>query len=827
MAGELNGEDNKQINSHYDKEFSPKSTLANAEKNASQGGGSSQEGESDSGDNAGWEYKGGQGKSGDDLKDAEKNSIDAGDTGKEPGEKRKNAVARAYGALGGNKKWLLAGGLGSAIVTVLLFIAIISILAPFKTVHFATVLRSVGMARFQMYMKKVYAGTILDAAVLTDRSPIGSTVSDKLKGRTMLDRLRGINPPKQLKQLGTSGVLKFDFDTEKTWGGLKSTSGFKGVELYGQSLTLDEFSDKLFGKTYAELNGKSIQAKRQKLTVDKAFTDAIKNGLDDQLALESRAARSGTYNGFRRVSGISMTKWADKARSYAGKKPTEARKANLEESLKNIDGPNGPPKSGIKGVQDDADAVREEAIKAAQEGKTTTPGQTRSKWAQRAKLAGNVSDGVFLTTVACIIHDLNNSFKEAQEATPDRAARAGHDAITAGDQVSEGDSVAEAFSADGDLWGDAEQAVYYKKAVGEPVSDEDMTKQVAQVPDIRGPSGALVDTIGVADEVLKAAFGGGIVGSIPGLGDLRDKGIDKGCEALLNQYVQFGIAGVEITFAVASAGATKGLTAAVKAFISGGLQLAAGYGVGHLLGSMIDKATQSYAGMDYSAATTGPQKYNNAAVGVDYLEQVGARKMSYGRPLSDVEARNSQAVALDELRQENSQKPLTERYFALSNPFSLASQMLVKVPSSATNLAENSRTTLTSAASILLSPSKLIHTMSGVFASSNRLVFAEGFGATGSGHGVDQWGFTTDEFNKIQTDPDFEWEPLSEYVEANWDDMEQDYRACYTFEKQIETPKQCTAGLLGSDKALKWRWYNAKSDGALVLSGDVNKQEDQ
>ncbi len=828
MAEGLNDE-GKRIGEHYDKSLSPQghgaSSLGDAERKATGGGqndsGNSQESSAD--------------RTADDLSSAETNASgdDSGDDDSlysgsdgndDQGNAAKSGIANLLGKMPGGKKgkWalLFAGGGGAAILTVVIIVVLISVLAPYRSVHFATVLRSVGMARFQMYMKRTYAATVLDAALLTDKSPIGSTASDKLKGRTMRDRLFGVNIDKQLRQLGTEGALKFDFQDERRWGGLRSNITFSGVELYGQKIDLNDVSDKLWGKPYAELS------RKERLTTDKSFTDAIKNGLNDQMALEGRGVRSSVFNGFRRVSGISMTKWADKARKYAGAKPAEARKLNLEESLKNVDGARVPPKSGIREIQNDADAVREDSIKAAQEGKTTTPGQTRSKWANRAKVTGNISEGVLLTTIACIVHDLNNSFKEGQKDTPDKAAAVGHDALTGGSQVQSGETQLEAVGGESDLWKDAEQSVYYKKAVGQPVSNEEMTTQVPQVPDIRGPSGALVNTVGYADELLKAAFGGALVGAIPGLSDLRDKGIDEGCSILLNQYVQFGIAGAEITFAVASAGATKGITAGIKAFFAGTLQLAAGVGVGHILGSMIDRATSSYAGMDFSAATTGPQKYNNASVGVDYLTQVGDRQIAYGRLMTDAEARQSQAVAMDELRQENSEKSFTERYFALNNPYSLASQTLIKMPSSMGELGTSIRSTLASTASILLSPTKLINSLSGTLASSNRLVFAEGIGAVGSGHGVDEWGHTPQEEERFATEEDFTWENLAAYVEPQWDELEKDYRDCYTFEKQIDRPEKCTVAFLSTDRALKWQRYNALSDAAVVLSGDVNKGDE-
>lgn len=823
MAGGLNDE-GQRISDHYDNGFSPKSreSLGDAERNSTSstpndGGASS--------DNSR------QYKSGDDLQNAESNVANKSNslyTGSEGGGDgntgggNKSAVSKAIKGFAGKKKWFFLAGAGGAslLTTLAIVLLIFYFLAPFKNVHFAQILRSVGMARFQMYSKRTYARTIFDAAVLTDSSPKGSSVANSLKDRTMLDRLRGINPSKQLLQLGNQGALKFDFEGGTKWGGLKKTINFSGVELYGQKVSLDQMSREQHSKPYAELD------KADKIDVQKSFGAAIQDGLEQQLALDGRGVRSSAFNGFRRASGITMTKWKDPAK-YADKTPDEARKLNLEESMANIDGERAPPKSGIKQIQDDADKARADAIKAAQDGKTTSPGQTRSKWAARARTYSNVSTGVLYVTLACIVHSLNSSFQQAKDDTQDKAAAAGSDAVTSGDQALRGEAPLEAMTAESDLWGDADQAVYYKEAVGQPVSQDEKVKQSAQVADIRGPSAALGTTVEYADKVLTGVFAGGLITSvIPGLGSLQSKGIDKGCELLLNQYVQFGIAGVEIGVAVGSAGATEGFLAGVKAFVSGGLQLAAGFGVGQLLGSMIDKTTQAYAGGDYSATATGPQKYNNAAVGLDYMSQTGDRQV-YGRPLTNSEAQQSQAVAMADLSHQNRQKSFTERYFALSNPFSLASQTLIKTPTSWSDMATSGRNTLASMASLLLSPVKLINSVSGMLASANRLVFAEGIGATGSGHGVEEWGFTEQEWDTVSTDPNYTWDKLAAFVEPNWDELEGKYRECYTFVKQSERPEKCTNSYLGTDEALKWRIYNAESDAAVVVSNDVNKGDDQ
>lgn len=685
---------------------------------------------------------------------------------------------------------------------------LITLLAPFKTVHFAEVLRSAGFARFQLTLQRQYTRTIFDAAVLTDQS--NGTAANGLKGRTMLDRLRRINPDKQLLQLGNEGKLKFIFENEKKWGGLKTTNNFLGVELYGERFTLDNTARSLgIGDSYGELNNK------EKLRVENAFGERIAAGMNEQLVSEGRAFRSEVYNGFRRVTGIKMIKWPDRAREFVGLKPSEARKLSLEESLKNIDGEGTRPKSGLSAVQEEADQIREERIKAIQDGKVDvrTPGEVRSKWAKRARVASKVSTGAFLITVACVFHDLNNAFEGAENEVSDRAARMGHDALTAGDQVKRGDvESARAIQGDSDGWNDAERSAIYKQMGGEKVTEDEMIETATEIPDIRGPSGALRDTVGVVDEIL----------TVGGIGDEIG---DAACPILLNQYVQFGIAGVELAFATVSAGATQGVMAGARAFLSLSTQIAVGMGLGQLLGTMLDKQVQAYAGTDYSATTVGPARFSQAAVGVDYLQETGNRKVEYGRPLSNAEAKEAQAVAMENLRYQNSQKSFTERYFALDNPYSLASQTLIKTPTSLTSIASTIRDGLTDTASILVSPGKLIGGLSSVFVSPSQTVQAAGGGIWGADHGVKQYGWTEAEWKKISNDTDYSWQNLATFVEPKWDELEGKYRKCIDFDRQSDQPDECTREYMASDEALKWRAYNVRSDAAEQLGGDVSKGE--
>jgi len=65
-------------------------------------------------------------------------------------------------------------------------------LSSFKAVHFSTVLRSAGFARFNLYNSRMFAQTAFDAAVLSE----GSTGSLKIEeGRIpLISRLKRLIP---------------------------------------------------------------------------------------------------------------------------------------------------------------------------------------------------------------------------------------------------------------------------------------------------------------------------------------------------------------------------------------------------------------------------------------------------------------------------------------------------------------------------------------------------------------------------------------------------------------------------------------------------------
>lgn len=709
--------------------------------------------------------------------------------------------------MGGTTKkglWLAGGGaLGGLTMLFLVVITIFSLLGNLKNVHFATMLRTVGLARFHYVMQKKFSATIFDAAVLTDKST-GSAAK----------ALKSASPPRQLRQLGTEGLLKFEFEKGSSFGGIKKTNQFKGVEIDGKQFSLDEMSKGLgYGDNFNKLS------RSEKRAVRLEFSEQVKFGMNEALKGESRFFRAKALENIRKVAGIRMVKWPDKARMYLGKSPKDARKLNLDDLKENVDGDDTKPKSKLKAIQDEADAAQDDAERAALNGES--PGQTRTRWANTLRTTTRVSAAVFVTTTACIVHDMANSFEEAKKETEMRAMRLGHDALTAGGQTVEGDVYAEAPNADGARWDNAEKSVLYKQATGESKMTKNDQQQLSEIPSVGGPATTFASVIQVVDEVIfKQSVGGSLVDKLLGSVGVEKSLADIECNVLLNQYVQYSLAGTELAISIGSAGATGGVISALKAAISGALVAAGTIGLGQLLGTLIDKAVASYAGLDYGATQSGEPLYNQSQVGVNMVAQTGDRRVNYGRPLTDNEAKDAQEVAMANVKKEISEKPFAYRYFAIENPFSLTGALVARAPSNFTDLGHSARSELSSIASVFSTPQQLLSSIGSVFM-PNRYAHAEqGQNVTQAGD-VGAWSWTDAEQKRLDTEEKFETDEIDAYFDEHEDDLREKFDKCYTYELQADKPEDCTVGYLSSDEALYYRAHEVNITYADMIAGGI------
>lgn len=721
---------------------------------------------------------------------------------------------------------LLVGG-SVGLGTVAIIVTLLMLIGSLKNVHFATVLRSAGFARFNYVMKKQFAQTVFDAAVLTDES----TGRLELGERSLIDKLRRINPEKQLAKLGREGTLKFDFEGENRWGGLSRTNTFRGIEVNGKAINLDELAK----QSFPERSGFNDLSFRERLRVRAQFVDLAKEGLADRLALEGRSFRGSVYKGLREASGISMSRWRQAARDYAGKTPAEARIQNVEDTVRNVEGDTPRPSSISSDINEQAEAEHQAAFDEAS-GKVkngTRMSERRVRLAERADAMGKFSSIVLASTVACIVHDLDNSFEGLETNREQQVLRFGHDIQTTSDQTRDGKVVAEAVGAENARWEGSQNAAYYKAVQNKPLSPADL-QQIEETPDIRPPNLLFANVISAVNEAIEYSVGGGAIEAathLPIIGsNIKDgqvKLINGGCTVILNEYVQYSLAAIEIGVAIFTAGGSEALAQSIMQGIKVSLTMAGFVAGGHVVGTMIEKALDSYANTEYSGLATGESLFNQGYVSTDLLQQTGTRKVNFGRPLTTAEAGNAQAVAMNDLKAESRQRPLRDRYFAIENPYSLIGNLASVTP---TNLTSTSQAMAGLLGSLPVNLASAVgHFSSSLTKPLSKSAFAdissieEKYGTKG----VEEWGFSVDELNKIDTDEAYSTDRLVEFVEPQLDALDAKYLPCYTYDFQTEPSEACTQDIrnqLASEEGLKWRTYRARSYAADVLAGNLSNE---
>jgi hypothetical protein len=720
---------------------------------------------------------------------------------------------------GGHKKAWAAGFAGGTLVLFAgVLIAIFMFLGNFKNVHFAEILRSVGMARFTYSMRQAYSRTIFDSVVLTDKST--GSLADNLKGmrKSQLNRL---------KQFSVDQNVKFEVDKGSKLDQIRGNNIFQGLSVDGTDYRLNDYAKAAFDKDYNKLSY------RERLTVRSQFNIASRNALNEALGTYSLFQRFKIYQTLRSAAGIRMFKWADKAREYFGKSPQEARKLNVDETIQAVDEGSERPKTGVDAIDEEADKAQEDAKKAAESG-AKNAGQVRTSWAKALRTTTKVSDAVFVTTAACIIHSLSNSLDQTQEQTQKQALRLGQDPITTRGQIAEGDVVAEAVAADSDRYDEAEKSVAYKQATGEGKLTPDDVQQISDVPNIEGPSGTFKDVIGGVNDFIETTTVGGpwISGILDAFGadGFKGKLTDKACNVILNQYVQYSIAGGEVLVSIVSAGATKGVIAGIKAAITGGLQIAGSIGLGELLGSLLDKAVGSAAGLDYSGTETGVPLFNQEYVGVTSYEAYGSRSVLMGAPGSKEDTQKLQKTAMNDVYEQNSQLPFMQRYFAIDNPYSLTGKAIAIAPTNFADLADMIRSGLGSVAAIFSTPQQMFGTIGNIFMPHQYASAEEDVNLVGLG-GVKPWILDDDEQAMMDT-PEFDWPANQDYYEAHKDQLDKDYGQCYAdgTELQSQIPDVCystveengkTVPYLKTDAARHYRFYYLEQHMAELGTGDI------
>lgn len=774
------------------------------------------------------------------LNNLEKNKgYDAYDLTKNAKGKLFNPAETGKGVLKKGLKHLVRRHKRALFVTLLVNVMVAIVLlalffvAPFKSVHFETVMRSANFARFQLLVRKHFSAVVFNAAVLTQDS-VGN-----FRNSPLVRQIRLAVPDSQLEQLGREGKLQWEFNANNTFGQefLPIRETLKAVVIDGKRYEIDQFAKDAFGKNYSELTT------RQRWTVQNNFIKAVNVELGDLMALTDRYVRWNPMVQLHQRTGVRLVKWLNAARDYAGLDPDEANGKFAEETAERVrDGPASEveePKSSIDDINEDAQYAKDEQVKAAKEGRP--PGVLRSKLGAKAQVARGISDAVFASTAYCIGRELTFAFgsPEAQMDRQAQAVRMGSDLATTSDQIKSHDVVPEAVGASNHKWDsqgstpDAGDSVLYRRITGqEPVSSATQGQQVPWL-DQTQVLGEWADEFNFLGETIGSGSILGSIGSLLGIDFISDgskKINDTICKALLNEYVQYGIAGAEIIFAIATLGASKGVTAGIKAGLELTFHFAAGVGLDILLTELMKWVVKEYARLYFTGLEQGSDRFNQGYVAQNSIAQNTDRNVNYGRPMDQNETNASQQVAMEALRAENENKSFSHRYFAIDNPFSLLGLTVAKLPTSTGGFTASLQNGLHFMGSILSSPTRLVGSLGSIFAPQSRAA-AENLASQKSVFGVTQWSWTVAEQQRIENEESFSLQaqpgqdpPLLAYVEPRMDEFNERYGKCYdpnTFQLQFDQPEECTRDFLATDDALHWRYYKALMFAAEHQTGSL------
>lgn len=713
-----------------------------------------------------------------------------------------NVKAKTKKKSSGKKKGLLIGaGISGSVglVLVVLFLVMMFI-GQLKAIHFATVLRSVGFATSQRVMKKAFSQIAINATTTPD-----STGGVSAYQRSMLDRLRGINPDKTMKILNREGK----------WNVVTDKGTPIGFEVNGERFMQDDFAKELF----PEKGGYDKLSTRERWTVKNRMADAAKE-LPEVLGVSSRRNANSFQRGFLDYFNIKGGKWAQKARELAGKTPKEAFDETRRATVEDISA-GDKPRSILDGVNEAADGAQEALDESLKDGAKLRSGDYSERGFSRATRAqvgafadgvGKVSDVVFFATIYCTAYDIQSSLEELNANKETQSQRNAYDIQTTADQIKSGEVNSQAVQAANMMWDGSENI---PPADASPLYQNDIGKAVSGSPDAllaNSPTVQLHDTAlkGVLDAIEPL-----VVPILPP-GPLKETVIKAGCDTILKPEFQVAVATTEIGVTIVASAVTGGGFAAAKAGVKIAVTTAIGIYGGNMLGEWMQTAISNYSGTDITGAETGVDKYNAGRITTDYMNSTVNRGVAYGRPLSKEEAISNKKVALAELKETEASKSFTHRYFAIDNPYSLTGTFAASAPTNMNSLALRTRASLAGVGnrfSALLSGSWGVDLALNATGLQQKVSAAaiDDVSAGKDFFGVDQWGWTPQEIYKIeQGDESFDVVANAGWVgERNVGGaLDQKYEKCYKPEAQTEVPADgCDAATLGSYEALHWRLF--------------------
>ncbi|MCA9344802.1 hypothetical protein KC946_03110, partial [Candidatus Saccharibacteria bacterium] len=638
----------------------------------------------------------------------EKQSTISGGLFNPDGDGTSSKLGKLKSNLGGvenkRKKLLwIGGGVGGVTIVMLLLI----MLASLKLPHFSQVLTATGYARLNGIMRERMAQNLFDNAATTGDGQLS------LRGRTMLERIKGQNLEKQIAKLGQENKVRFRLEGDKVIG----------VDLpqSGKTVTLESVSKDLGFKNYSEINRFTPNGIRERMSIRSEYVNQIKTGVNEGLATETRAVRGRVTSTALKNSGFKYNRWANKAREYLGKTPKEAAIANTVESVKQVGGEKYV-ETGIKQYDDLSNELKKNGSRIEKfmeknggifdkEAFVKQTSQDFTTGQNITEAANKVGVGVMVGTLACMANQAFSHVDEIAEENELAASRAAAALPAAQDQQIRGDSNDEAIGAEANTLTGAENSQYYQYATGQEITAEEV-----EVPNTKPKYGNMADIIALATSPTTFIPGGF---AIPD--EAKDAINNSFCEALLSPEVAIIAAASEIVVTAAASIFTGGGAAVARetggrgallvisrelasATLATGKGLVSKKSAATLLGFAafqqgLEMVVRQLAGVEFMGGETGPKKFENAAVGNNVLQSKNMRGRG-GAPLTNEEAAQVDKPLIKQKVAEYQNQNVFARYLSVENPYSLIGRLSTIAPSNLFNLKQSGLSAINNLGSI-------------------------------------------------------------------------------------------------------------------------------
>lgn len=710
----------------------------------------------------------------------------------------------------------IGGGGMFGVIGILLLLVTLSSL---KVVHFGQVLSTAGFVRLNSVFQERTTQILFDNAATVGEGDIS------LRGRSIIDKVKFRNLDGQVAELGQQGKLKFLLDN----------GNMQGIELpqSGKRITLDGITKELgFGEKFSDISKGWSKLNpndyRRVATVRNEFIKQSRIGISEGLGLESRAVRGRTNKIISDNIGFKFNRWRQKARSYAGLKPNEARIKNTVELAEDVSG-RDIVQTGVDELDLSQEQMKSEAkLKAFLEKNDgvfdkqkfmsdVLADAEKGKKVQNA--AQKVGLGVMIGSIACMTNQAMSRVDDIAAQNERQAEKQASLQMGAKDQQLQGGANDEALGAEASSLTGGESSPWYQYTQkGEVNSD------AVSAPRIRpqyGNIAKLIETVTSPTRLLAGQTGFLLPDDIVNQTDTAF------CNTLLSPEGAVAAVGVEIIATVAVSFLTGGGAAAVeqgggrialsvltKELATASFSTARGLLSKESLGVIagvtayqlgLEFAVRQLSGTDFMGAEQGAEKVERNGIGASLLQSRKLRAAG-GAPISNEEAAEVDKPYMKEQRTAMNKGSVFARYLSIENPYSL-------VGSLSANTSINTGTPGTVVASTasqmssLFNSSSILSTATSAFGLNKRASAAINYNPY---FDVQQWGYNAAEMNLMRTDPSYSFFNNLDYIsDSRVAELDKIYGKCFDpelLQVEVEKMPECSAQeLRKNDEMFRYR----------------------